>query len=796
MSNNVRNVTKQLLGAEDVAFGRGVVQQNRGGALVPIHKLDLDLPVADESELATTDTAKYPKASIGSRLFVAVNGQYQELAHIVPVIYRVGGALSAEYPYCENGNVIAKWTGEFPKTLTTEDADFSPVGWQIYTVGSGRTIVSETQPPVSYGEQGMRWYNPSLPATFIYYVDGDSGQWVEEAHEGIDGGLRADLALATSTVPVAGAPLYQTWSKLRSVNCLMFVPPEHHADAIAGNYDVSSAVVAAHIAADTLKIPYLEGAGTYDVGTLKAVLPFTRDITWNGAGRDLTKYVTSLDDGGTVFTITGQWYDVGEFRILSKSGLKKNFTGIKVGDTTTDVSFTRSRLRVKVSNAAVGVEARGWITDFDVFTNNCDLGFNGEELNSCNVILRGENNVQGFAINTAIGTTFNQLLEENTFTPGTTTVASYIDAFKGITIDSLYLEGGSFSTTAVVFAPTTQSYGLNLNTIASEIAPLDKSGAVIIDKVHGVNVAGNTFAGGFNATLTFTENAKGIDANITCPPAAPVASNSTMRLQDNSKQVRRAQNWSGDKCFDHLVSSFDAVTKTNVTLSADTANVITGKRSLRISANTGGTSPSLELRRTVNRLPKVANLVGKTIKAFAWVLVPSLPKYEDRTYQVGFEVAFGGGASLTSSQQRTTKAGCWNLIETPAITCPAGWTGASADRIALRFYLAGNTGAAFDAGYYIVVDSWFLCDGSVSILDIQRGNYEDYNLLGVASDGNSLTLTSDNFEGAVNADSSFSVGDKIEHATPAASGFIGKVCTTAGAVGSTAVFKTHSPISA
>lgn len=206
MSNKVRNVTKQLLGAEDVAFGRGIVNQTRGGAVVPVHRLDLELPVVDEAELATTDTAKYPRASIGSRSFVAVNGQYQELSHILPVLYRVGGMISAEYPYCINDDVIAKWTGAFPKTLTVEDADFSGAGWQIYTVGSSRTIVSETQPPLSYGKQGFRWYNPTVPATYIYYNDGDSGQWVEEASQGADGALRSDLASLTSTVPIAGVP--------------------------------------------------------------------------------------------------------------------------------------------------------------------------------------------------------------------------------------------------------------------------------------------------------------------------------------------------------------------------------------------------------------------------------------------------------------------------------------------------------------------------------------------------------------------------------------------------------------
>lgn len=206
MSNKVRNVTKQLLGAEDVAFGRGIVNQTRGGAVVPVHRLDLELPVVDEAELATTDTAKYPRASIGSRSFVAVNGQYQELSHILPVLYRVGGMISAEYPYCINDDVIAKWTGAFPKTLTVEDADFSGAGWQIYTVGSSRTIVSETQPTLSYGKQGFRWYNPNVPATYIYYNDGDSGQWVEEASQGTDGALRSDLASPSSAVPIAGVP--------------------------------------------------------------------------------------------------------------------------------------------------------------------------------------------------------------------------------------------------------------------------------------------------------------------------------------------------------------------------------------------------------------------------------------------------------------------------------------------------------------------------------------------------------------------------------------------------------------
>lgn len=650
----------------------------------------------------------------------------------------------------------------------------------------------------------MATYNyPNKPTSplvgDIYVVDQTRFIWdgtTWNVQSTADKNLRNDLAAVDSSVMIANEEAWKMATKLRSVNCLMFVPPANHAAAVTGLYNVAAEVQAALNAAVALDLPYIEGAGDYWVGSANIVSTSTRDLTWKGAGRDLTNYLTDLNDGSKVFSIAGQWYDIGEFRVLSKSGTKKNFIGLSCGDTVANTSATRSRVRVKASYAAIGVEARGWVTDLDVFTTNCDLGFKGEELNSCTVKLRGEHNVQGFAIDGAIATTFEQLLEENTFTSGTTTIPSYIDNFKSIAISSLYLEGGTFSTTAINFAPVTQSYGLTIDSVSSEIVPADKTQPIVIDKVHGVAIAGNVYAGGFNATVGFTANARGISPLLTSPPATSSGSNSTMRLQDLSKQIRKADNFSGDPYFTHLASSFDTVTKTGTTLSADTTNVINGKRSLRIDATTGASFPQVELRRTVNRLPRVANLVGKTVKAFAWVYVPALPKFVDRTYQFGIEIAFGGGASLTSTMQRTTLAGQWNLVETPAITAPAGWTGASTDRFNIRFYVVGNTSAAVDAGYYVVVDSWFLCDGNTSIIDIQRGNFEDYNLMGVSTDGNKLRLLSDNFEGATNADSTFAVGDIIEHAAPAPSGFIGKVCTTAGAVGSTAVFKTYGAISA
>jgi hypothetical protein len=206
MTNKIRNVTKQLLGAEDVLFGRGTVRQRRGASEVDVHRLDLALPVADEAELSTTDATLYPKASIGSRNFIAINGQYQELSTLQPVIYKVGATLSSEYPYCSDEDAIALWTGAFPKTVTLADKGFSNPGWEVVSTGLGRGIVSEDLPAASFTRQGVRWYKPSEATTYVYYEDGDSGQWVQEPVQSAEGTLRDELSDANSLVPIGGVP--------------------------------------------------------------------------------------------------------------------------------------------------------------------------------------------------------------------------------------------------------------------------------------------------------------------------------------------------------------------------------------------------------------------------------------------------------------------------------------------------------------------------------------------------------------------------------------------------------------
>lgn len=58
--------------------------------------------------------------------------------------------------------------------------------------------------PVGVIKDGARWYVPSEATTYIYYVDVDGGQWVEEAVQSAEGTLREELSSSSSSVLIAG----------------------------------------------------------------------------------------------------------------------------------------------------------------------------------------------------------------------------------------------------------------------------------------------------------------------------------------------------------------------------------------------------------------------------------------------------------------------------------------------------------------------------------------------------------------------------------------------------------------
>ena len=76
---------------------------------------------------------------------------------------------------------------------------------QFVDRATGANIVSETIPTQGL-RQGLRWYKPSDAVTYVYYIDTDGAQWIEEPVQSAEGTLREELAAVGSTVLISGIP--------------------------------------------------------------------------------------------------------------------------------------------------------------------------------------------------------------------------------------------------------------------------------------------------------------------------------------------------------------------------------------------------------------------------------------------------------------------------------------------------------------------------------------------------------------------------------------------------------------
>ena len=76
----------------------------------------------------------------------------------------------------------------------------------LIQVGQGASFVQEERPsdPVI---DGVRWYKPSEATTYVWYMDDDSGQWIEEnpsvAEAGIHSALTSELTDLLDTINIA-----------------------------------------------------------------------------------------------------------------------------------------------------------------------------------------------------------------------------------------------------------------------------------------------------------------------------------------------------------------------------------------------------------------------------------------------------------------------------------------------------------------------------------------------------------------------------------------------------------------
>lgn len=125
---NTKVIVKQLAAEEDLLLGEGQITQTRNGQAVTVTKLTLFKIVSSDEELQAIDTSKFKHAML------IENGFGQS--------------------YYFNG-------GSWMPLATT-----------------GGQVVSAAPPanPVN----GTRWFDTTSGRTYIYYVDVDSAQWVED----------------------------------------------------------------------------------------------------------------------------------------------------------------------------------------------------------------------------------------------------------------------------------------------------------------------------------------------------------------------------------------------------------------------------------------------------------------------------------------------------------------------------------------------------------------------------------------------------------------------------------------
>lgn len=65
---------------------------------------------------------------------------------------------------------------------------------------TGANYVGTTPPEAAF--KGMRWYDPSVPTTYVYDTTNGVGSWIEEPVQSLDGDLRTELNDVNSMVPV------------------------------------------------------------------------------------------------------------------------------------------------------------------------------------------------------------------------------------------------------------------------------------------------------------------------------------------------------------------------------------------------------------------------------------------------------------------------------------------------------------------------------------------------------------------------------------------------------------------
>lgn len=170
--------------------------------------------------------------------------------------------------------------------------------------------------PIAPIISGARWYKPSEGVTYIYYVDGDSSQWVQETVNSFEGTLRDELADVNSDVLVGGVEAGVVGERYIDVKSFGVV-----GDNVTDDYTaLVDAVNAAQAAGAYLHFPdnsiYNLNGNTLEMpNKVSGSALFTGDLSWT-----TVKEVSQKGQVRTTGTVrfSGVWYS--QFDYIEASG--------------------------------------------------------------------------------------------------------------------------------------------------------------------------------------------------------------------------------------------------------------------------------------------------------------------------------------------------------------------------------------------------------------------------------------------------------------------------------------------
>ena len=564
---------------------------------------------------------------------------------------------------------------------------------------------------------------------------------------------------------------------------------------LTGTNDMQSILAAAMSEATTAKYPVIGPSGTLLIGsTITASAPLIGPSWPRGSLNAGLRLRPGMTDGTAVLErVLGNGFHFENIYIETTAespGAAVNATGFKLGTvggggaggvgTATAFGIMRN---VQVNGLAVAYELQGWSNEFmNLFAYNCVLGLKGEYMNNTILDIVMGGCAQGFTLLNTGTLTVLRYGEEGTYL----TAASTINACSDIIFNNYRTEQPTGAAVPWLKVGETSSGNLvkNLRILSGQLS-YSAAGTypVELDYVDGWEIAprlinSSTSRRGIKTTVN-TRNQYGRMPKLTYGyPFVPQAAEAA--ITDNRRDLQRpVEIFNANPFMDGVrFGCYDVYKSTTLSLAEDTTTFRTGRSSLKVTVDTGGTYQLVQFRYSE---PWVAALAGQTITFAARIEIPS-----------GVDVKGEGGAGsatiypavaifnaadtlIGNSANGYALAGGWNFLHCTA-TIPAA---ATEIRAAVYINRSANTSTIGD---HINIDFMAIAAGDVWE-QIYEGNFVQSQLCRGSVVGGRMTLYMTIAEWAtVLADTTqvWKAGDRVIYTDSVAGGVDGQKLTTTG----------------